>query len=91
MTSGRISRPPDSHPEAPHGAPANVAPRAGRRWPRRLEGGHGMEDDQGLEPGKPQGGEGAGEPDYKELYERAKANSRKWELERCASGCLCSR
>lgn len=36
-----------------------------------------MEDGQGQEPeGKP--GEG-GEPDYKALYEKAKANSRKWE------------
>lgn len=26
-----------------------------------------------------QGGEGGGEPDYKALYEEAKANSRKWE------------
>ena len=89
MPRRRISRPPDNHPEAPHGAPANVASRTGRRWPRRLEGGRGMEDDQGLAPDGSQGAEE--EPDYKELYERVKANSRKWELERCASGCLCSR
>lgn len=48
-----------------------------------------MAEEQGLAPNGSQGAEE--ELDYKELYERAKANSRKWELERCASGCLCSR
>lgn len=48
-----------------------------------------MAEEQGLAPNGPQGAEE--EPHYKELYEKAKANSRKWELGRCASGCLCSR